>query len=108
LLLLLQAINLTTVFNLYKWSLGPTDLSRGPVLVSNPEARKLSFSRGNLGNGMADVFANQLANICNAVIVKLGQGLSIFDHLYIGQIGRSIASETKLLGKPSEEVLPGI
>jgi hypothetical protein len=57
---------------------------------------------------LANVFAYQLANICNAVIVKLGQGLSIFDHLYIIQIGRSIASETKLLGKPSEKVLSGV
>jgi hypothetical protein len=56
-----------------------------------------------------DVFANRLADICNGVIViKLGQGLSIFKHLHIVQRDRSIASETKLIGKLGDDVLPGV
>jgi hypothetical protein len=56
--------------------------------MSDPEARKLRFSRGNLGNGLANVFANHLADICNGVIViKLRQGLSIFKRLHIVQRG---------------------
>jgi hypothetical protein len=56
-----------------------------------------------------DVFANRLANICNSVIViKLGQGLSIFKHLHIVQHGCSIATETKLPGKPGDDVFSAI
>ncbi len=77
--------------------------------MSYPEARKLLFSRGNLGNGLVNVSANCLADICDGVIVvKLGQGLSVFERLYIVQRGHSIASETKLPGKPGDEVLPGV
>jgi hypothetical protein len=77
--------------------------------MSNPEARELQFSRDNLSNGLADVFANRLADICNGVIVKLRQGLSIFEHLYIVQRGRSIAGEIlNSLVKPSDEVLSGV
>jgi hypothetical protein len=50
LLLLLQELDLPTVFDLYKWSLGPPDHSQGPVLMSNPKARKLQFGCDNLGN----------------------------------------------------------
>jgi hypothetical protein len=49
-LLLLQEVNGPTVKDLHKWSSGPPDLFRGPVLVSDPKARKLQFGRGNLGN----------------------------------------------------------
>ncbi len=47
LLLLSQEVNGPTVKDLHKWSSGPPDLSRGPVLVSDPE---LQFGCGNLGN----------------------------------------------------------
>jgi hypothetical protein len=58
---------------------------------------------------LANVFADRLADICNGVIViKLGQGLSVFKCLHIMQRDRSIASETKLNGKPGDEVLPGV
>ncbi len=77
--------------------------------MSDPEARKLQFSRGYLGNRSADVFADRLADICNGVIViKLGQGQSVFKRLHIMQRGRSIASKTKLIGKLGDEVLPGV
>jgi hypothetical protein len=77
--------------------------------MSDLEARKLLFSRGNLGNGLANVFADCLADICNGVIViKLGQGLSIFKRLHIVQCGCSIATEPKLPGKPGDDVLPGV
>jgi hypothetical protein len=51
---------------------------------------------------LANVFANRLADICNGVIVKLGQGLSIFKRLHIVQRSHSIATETKLPGKSGE------
>jgi hypothetical protein len=108
LLLLLQELNSPTVIDLYKWSGGHPDLSRGPVLMSNPKARELQFCRGNLDNWLASVFADHLADICNGVIVKLRQGLCIFEHLHILQSGRGIGIETKLLDKPKEEVLPGV
>ena len=77
--------------------------------MSDPEARELYFSRGNLGNGLADVLADRLADICNGVIViKLGQCLSVFKRLHIMQRGRSIATETKLPGKPGDDVLLGV
>jgi hypothetical protein len=58
---------------------------------------------------MADVFADHLADICNGVIViKLGQGLSVFKHLHIMQRNHSIVNETKLIGKSGDEVLPGV
>ncbi len=50
LLLLLQEVNGPTVRDLHKWSSGPPNLSRGPVLVSDPKACELQFGRGNLGN----------------------------------------------------------
>ncbi len=77
--------------------------------MSDPEARELKFSRGNLGNGLADVFADCLADICNGIIViKLGQGLGVFKRLHIVQRGRSIATETKLPGKPGDDVFLGV
>jgi hypothetical protein len=77
--------------------------------MSDPEACKLQFSRGNLGNGLADVFADRLADICNGVIfIKLRQGLIIFKRLHIMQCGCSIVTETKLPGKPGDDVLPGV
>jgi hypothetical protein len=58
---------------------------------------------------LADVFANRLADICNGIIViKLGQGPSVFKRLHIMQRDRSIASETKLIGKPGDEALLGV
>jgi hypothetical protein len=54
-------------------------------------------------------FTDRLADICNGVIViKLGQGLSAFKHLHIMQRDRSIATETKLIGKPGDDALPGV
>jgi hypothetical protein len=54
---------------------------------------------------LANVFADRLADICNGVIViKLGQGLNVFKCLHIVQRGRSIATETKLPGKPGDDV----
>ncbi len=77
--------------------------------MSDPEARKLKFSRGNLGNGLANVFADRLADICSGVIIiKLGQGLSAFKRLHIVQRSRSIATETKLPGKPGDDVFLGV
>jgi hypothetical protein len=66
LLLLSQELILATVFDLYKQSMGPPNLSRGLLLMSNPEARELQFSRKNLGNWLVDIFADRLADICNA------------------------------------------
>jgi hypothetical protein len=58
---------------------------------------------------LANVFADRLADICNGIIViKLGQGLSIFECLHIVQPSLSIATETKLPGKSSDDVLPGV
>jgi hypothetical protein len=51
---------------------------------------------------LADVFADQLANICNALIVKLGQGLSFFKPLHIMQRGCTLVNQVVLFSRVSE------
>ncbi len=97
-----------TVRDLHKWSSGPPDLSRGPDLVPDPKTRELQFGCGNLGNWLAGVFTDRLADVCNGFIVKLRQSLSIFEHLHIVQSSRGIGIETKLLDIPRKEILAGV